>query len=144
MMNFEERLEAYQKEEKIENEYQMIFGQCETQEEIILKMKEVSEEVLMKDQTYQTHRFAKARLNFMAEEKEDLFQEMFLDKSLMKHLLEVEETARNFIEMEKPRMMESFGLTEKLKAEDQMKWVGLMENLNQQLRELAMKEYVYN
>src|SRR5678810_112523 len=143
MMNFEEMLETYQKEEKIENEYQMMFGQCETQEEIILKMKEVSEEVLMKDQTYQTHRFAKARLNFIAEEKEELFQEMYQDKSLMNHLLEVEETARKFIEMEKPRMMESFGLTEKLKAEDQMKWVGLMENINHQLRELAMKAVSY-
>ncbi|WP_369800230.1 hypothetical protein [Anaerosalibacter sp. Marseille-P3206] len=50
----------------------------------------------------------------MVEEKERLFQEMFLEKSLMKHLLEVEETAKRFIEMEKPRMMESFGLTEEL------------------------------
>nr|WP_253197261.1 TnpV protein [Clostridium algidicarnis] len=80
----------------------------------------------------------------MVEEKENLFQEMFLEKSLMKHLLEVEETAKGFIEMEKPRMMESFGLTEKLKAEDWMKWTGLMENLNHELKEMAMKEYVYN
>ncbi|MCR1935052.1 TnpV protein [Clostridium tepidum] len=80
----------------------------------------------------------------MVEEKERLFQEMFLEKSLMKHLLEVEETAKRFIEMEKPRMMESFGLTEELKAEDWMKWTGLMENLNHELREMAMKEYVYN
>ena len=44
---------------------------------------------------------------------EELFQEMFLDKSLMGHLLEVEETARKFID--ETEMMESFGLTEKLR-----------------------------
>ncbi|HGS8953089.1 TPA: TnpV protein [Clostridioides difficile] len=144
MMSFEEMLEEYLMEEKVENEYQMIFGECETSEEITLKMKEVTEKVLMKDQTHLTHRFAQARLNFMVEEKERLFQEMFLEKSLMKHLLEVEETAKRFMEMEKSRMMESFGLTEELKAEDWMKWTGLMENLNHELREMAMKEYVYN
>lgn len=72
MMSFEEMLEEYLMEEKVENEYQMIFGECETSEEIILKMKEVTEKVLMKDQTHLTHRFAQARLNFMVEGEREI------------------------------------------------------------------------
>ena len=57
--------------------------------------------------------------------------------------MEIENQATEFIEMEKPKMMESWGITEKLKEEDQMKWVGLMNNLNMTLRRMALEEIVY-
>ena len=36
------------------------------------------------------------------------------------------------------------GVTEELKARDQMKWVGLMNNLKAQAEETILNELVYN
>jgi len=98
-------LEVYQKEEKIESQYQMMLDNAKPGRDNLEdegNIRGSSDE----DQTYQTHSSPRPA-ELLLEEKEDLFQEMFLDKSLMKHLLEIEETARNFMEMERPRMMES-------------------------------------
>ncbi|MGI6739824.1 MAG: TnpV protein [Christensenellales bacterium] len=142
-MNFEEMLEKYRTENTEENRFQKMFGDLSSQEEITEKMVELTEQEIQKDSSMMSHRFATARLKYMAEEKPEELQEMFLKESLLTHLLEVEKEARRFMEMEKPKMMKSMGVTEELKAKDQMKWVGLMENLKHTLMEMAMKEYVY-
>ena len=38
--------------------------------------------------------------------------------------------------------MEREGVTEKLKAEDQMKWVGMMNNIKQRAEEVVVKELI--
>lgn len=35
------------------------------------------------------------------------------------------------------------GVTEKLKAEDQMAWVGAMNNIRDRVREIVLKEVIY-
>ena len=41
-------------------------------------------------------------------------------------------------------VMKSAGVTEELKARDQMKWVGLMNSLKAQAEEIILSELVYN
>ncbi len=41
------------------------------------------------------------------------------------------------------QMAEREGVTEKLKAENQMKWVGLMNNIADRAREIVNTELVY-
>ena len=43
-----------------------------------------------------------------------------------------------------PELMQSAGVTEELKARDQMKWVGLMNSLKAQAEEIILSELVYN
>ena len=43
-----------------------------------------------------------------------------------------------------PELMKRYGVTEELKAKDQMKWVGLMNNLKAQAEETILNELVYN
>lgn len=40
-------------------------------------------------------------------------------------------------------MMKEQGVTEQLKAEDQMEWVGRMNNIRNSVREIVLKEVIY-
>lgn len=40
-------------------------------------------------------------------------------------------------------MKQQYGITEQLKARDQMKWVGLMNNIKSAVEEITLKELVY-
>ncbi|MBU0279331.1 TnpV protein, partial [Gemella sp. zg-1178] len=42
---------------------------------------------------------------------------------LLKHLIEIQTQAENFMEKMKPEMMKNMGITEELKVKDQMQWV---------------------
>ena len=42
-----------------------------------------------------------------------------------------------------PRLMTAAGITEELKAVDQMKWVGLMNTCKAQAEEIILTELVY-
>ena len=42
-----------------------------------------------------------------------------------------------------PQLAESAGVTEQLKAQDPMKWVGLMNSLKAQAEEIILRELVY-
>ena len=41
-------------------------------------------------------------------------------------------------------MMKSAGVTEQLKATDQMKWVGLMNNIKHSAEEIILSELIYS
>ena len=43
-----------------------------------------------------------------------------------------------------PELMKSAGVTEELKASDQMKWVGLMNNIQNAAEEMVLAELIYS
>ena len=43
-----------------------------------------------------------------------------------------------------PQLMKAAGVTEELKAADQMKWVGLANNCKAQAEEIICAELIYN
>ena len=51
--------------------------------------------------------------------------------------------ARERMDATLPRMMEVAGVTEKLKAHDPMRWVGLMNTLKAQAEEIIENELIY-
>ena len=63
---------------------------------------------------------------------------------LNEHLLEIEQTVKERLSQIIPQMMESEGVTEEMKAADQMKWVNMMNNIRASAEEIVLKELVYN
>ena len=51
--------------------------------------------------------------------------------------------ARERMDATLPRMMEVAGVTEKLKARDPIRWVGLMNTLKAQAEEIIFQELIY-
>ena len=73
-----------------------------------------------------------------------LFNELVLSDMLFEHCLEIEETARNQIDVIMSGLMKQYGITEELKAENQMEWVRQMNAYKAQAEEVVKAELIYN
>ena len=68
---------------------------------------------------------------------------MFLSGKLDKHLEWVDKRAQEELDRLIPIFAKQQGVTEQLKAENQLKWVGLMNNIKAQVEEKIYAEIVY-
>ena len=57
--------------------------------------------------------------------------------------MEIEQTARTRLEQIVSQMAQAEGVTEELKAADQMKWVGMMNNFRSAAEEQILQELIY-
>ncbi|MFR4763430.1 MAG: TnpV protein [Anaerococcus obesiensis] len=78
--------------------------------------------------------WGRMRLNFLKENKEEDYQIMYLQGTLMDHLLSKEKEIEDFITREEVKMMETWGLTEELKEEDYLKYLRLKKNMDMTLQ----------
>ena len=60
------------------------------------------------------------------------------------HCAEINEAARNRMELIVPELAKRNGVTEKLKAENQMEWVRQMNACKSQAEEVVKAELIYN
>lgn len=112
------------------------------------KLKEILDTTLKAiDKKNPTLLFAKARLKFLYNSEQKKHQEMLVEmyekNTLMEHLLDMEEVAMDYMDRIEPDMKKSFGLTIELKKKDFEEYVGLLTNLYDTLREMALKECIY-
>lgn len=63
---------------------------------------------------------------------------------LNRHLNEVQREAQERMEVLTEQMKAAWGVTEELKAKDQMAWVQQMNNIRQAAEEIVMKELIYS
>ena len=68
---------------------------------------------------------------------------LLMDGKLNEYLYEVEEACYQRMELLVEQMKAGAGITEELKVSDQMKWVGLMNNVRNSVEEIILKEFVY-
>jgi hypothetical protein len=66
-----------------------------------------------------------------------------LTGKLTEHLNQIDQEARERVEMLMEQMAEKQGVTEELKLRNQMKWVGLMNNIKTRAEEIVLKNLVY-
>jgi hypothetical protein len=69
---------------------------------------------------------------------------MMLADKLNAHLEEVDRQANTMLENLLSKMSKEQGVTEELKAKDQLLWVQLMNNLRQAAEETVLAEVVYS
>ena len=89
-------------------------------------------------------KYGRMRKKYLQENRPVLYNSLVFSGKLQSHLLEIEETANSRLEQMMAEMKEKAGLTEKLKAENQMLWVGQMNALKAQAEEILMNELIYN
>ena len=68
---------------------------------------------------------------------------LLMDGRLNEHLHEVDIQCYERVELLVEQMKAGAGITEELKATDQMKWVGLMNNVRSSAEEIVLKELIY-
>jgi len=89
------------------------------------------------------NRWGRARLNYLREHKPLARAHMMTQCRLWPHLLEMQETAVARIDLLTEQMSEVQGVTEELKSYDQMRWVGMMNNIRHHAEETVIRELVY-
>ena len=73
-----------------------------------------------------------------------LFNELVLSDKLFEHCAEIDEAARNRMELIVRSLAERNGVTEQLKAENQMEWVRQMNACKAQAEEVVKAELIYD
>ena len=88
-------------------------------------------------------KYGMLRKQFLKEHRSARYQYLLLTGKLNEHLNQIDQEAREQVEMLMKQMAEKKGVTEELKAQDQMKWVRLMNNIKVSAEEIILKNMVY-
>ena len=89
-------------------------------------------------------KYGRMRREYLENNRSGLYTRMILDGTLMKHLHEIDETCQQRLDQMIPQMAKAEGVTENLKATDQMTWVGRMNSIHASAEEVILQELVYN
>lgn len=82
-------------------------------------------------------RYGRMRLKFLKEEMKAVYIKMLMEDTLTDYLLEVDAKATDMENMLINDMKNRSNIDEKLKETDQMKWVGMMNNIAHSAREIV-------
>ena len=96
--------------------------------------------VLSEEEPATYGRFGRIRLKYLKEHRRVLYINLLTSGELTQHLNEVDRQAR---EMLVKQMAQEQGITEQMKAEDQMAWVGAMNNTRNAAREVVLHNLVF-
>ena len=83
-------------------------------------------------------------LRYLKEYRRLLYLNMLTSGRLNGYLADIEEQAQERFERIVEQMAESEGITEQLKATDQVAWVGEMNNIWSRAREVVNAKLIYN
>ena len=88
-------------------------------------------------------KYGMLRKQFLKEHRSARYQYMLLTGKLNEHLNQIDQEVREQVETLMEQMIEKQGVTEELKAQDQLKWVRLMNNIKASAEEIILKNMVY-
>ncbi len=81
--------------------------------------------------------------DYLKEHRPILYNDLILSGQLWTYLADVNEQAQNRLEVIIDQMKASEGVTEELKAADQMAWVGAMNSIRNRAEEIILREMIY-
>ena len=72
-----------------------------------------------------------------------LYSNLILSGRLLSYLADIDTQARNKLHLLITQLAEKEGINEQLKAQDQMAWVGAMNNIRNRAEEIILQELIY-
>ena len=88
-------------------------------------------------------KYGRMRLRYLREYRPLLFNQLLLSGKLMAHLHSIDKACQERMELLIPQMKVSEGVTEELKAADQMEWLCRMNSIHHRIEEILFDELVY-
>ena len=88
-------------------------------------------------------KYGMMRRRYLEENRQGLYTRMILNGTLMEHLQEIDETCHRRMNQMIQAMVKAEGITEVLKAQNQLLWVQRMNLLHDCAEETVMNELVY-
>ena len=81
--------------------------------------------------------------DYLKEHRPILFNDLILSGQLWTYLADLNEQAQERLSLIIDQMKVSEGVTEELKAADQMAWVGAMNSIHNRAEEIILREMIY-
>lgn len=92
---------------------------------------------------YAIGKYGLMRWEYMETHHRREYFQLLLDGRLNEYLHGIDEECHVRVEMLIEKMKVRTGITEELKTADQMKWVGLMNNVRNAAEEIVLREWIY-
>jgi len=83
------------------------------------------------------------RSRYLKQNRRVLYYQLLTSGELGSRLAEIDNSANDMMELLVNQMAEEQGVTEQLKADDQMKWVGMMNNIRSAGEEVVLNDLIY-
>ena len=109
----------------------------------ILKYGYLMKSLLLNEEEPIYGKYGMLRKQFLKEHRSAKYQYLLLTGKLTEHLNQIDQEARKQVEILMEQMVKKQGVTEELKAQDQMKWVRLMINIKSSAEEIVLKNTIY-
>ncbi len=88
-------------------------------------------------------RYGRMRQKFLEERHLGIYSRLMLSGKLWTHLADIDTACEERLDALIPAMAKREGVTETLKASDQMAWVGRMNSIRNRAEEIILHELVY-
>ena len=89
-------------------------------------------------------KYGRMRRRYLEDYRPALYSHFVFTGKLFSHLREIDGTCHERMELLVRQMAEAEGITEKLKAENQMEWVRRMNSIHNRSEEIILTELIYN
>ena len=100
--------------------------------------------ILPEEPQYEIGVYGLMRRNYLKNHRKGLYTALLTTGKLNEHLYEIDQIANDRMDLITRQMAEAEGLTEQLKADDMMTWVGLMSNIHNRVQEIIRQELIYS
>ena len=99
--------------------------------------------ILPEEEQQPIGKYGRMRKRYLKEHQPVLYSNLLLSGKLFQHLSEIDQTCLDRIELITQQMKVQEGVTEKLKADNQMEWVRRMNNIQNRAEEIVLSELVF-
>ena len=87
-------------------------------------------------------RYGRMRKKFLKEHQPDTFALMLMENTLTQHLIDIDREANDQIDLITSQLAQAEGVTEDLKARDQLAWIQAMNSCRARAEEQVIRELV--
>ena len=98
---------------------------------------------LPNDGNYEIGKYGSMRLDYLKEHRKILYTNYVTEGTLSKHLSEIDKACNESMDNLVSAMAKREGVTEELKAADQMEWVRRMNGIRNRAEEIILREVVF-
>ncbi len=101
---------------------------------------------LVLDETEQSPpgKYGRMRRRYLKEHRRVMFTNLLVSGKLDQHLAEIDKACEERMELLTQQMAKQEGVTEALKAADQMEWVRRMNSIRSRAEEIVLQEMIYS
>lgn len=93
---------------------------------------------------YHFGKYGRIRCAYLKNHRPALYSSLLLTEKLLPHLAEIDTACREQMETIEKAMMKQEGVTEALKAADQMEWVRRMNSIHNRAEEIVLHDLIYD